>query len=669
MKGFSVSRQLVLLLGAFGVTMVLGAATFTSLLWHSIASSSAVTTQATGQLDRSYALLETLTATHGAVQAFTRLKDPDEMEKALNALKDQQKKSRDLVVAVGANAGQLQSKFDALVVEENAVLDAVMRGNVSGAYERFFGQTATRYESVLTELRHQRGAVNKSTSSFLAAHRARAEKTILWQTNALTLALAGLIAFGWRLKSGIVRELRRISTVVADASAQFTHAAAQVSSSSTSLAEGASEQAASLQETSASLEQMSSMTKRNAQNAQHAEQLVKQTRASADHGTDDMKAMVSAMDAIRASGSETAKIIKTIDEIAFQTNILALNAAVEAARAGEAGMGFAVVADEVRNLAQRSAQAARETSAKIEGTISKTAQGVAISSKVAAALNEIATQVRKVDELVAEVASASQEQNQGITQVNTAVGQIDRVTQITAAGAEESAAAADELNAQAETLREIVTELQNLVGVKAIEVDDSPGTQKASPQHPLRRILSPGPARSAPPGLTATESDDLIQWDESRMSTGVQSIDEQHQELIGMINRLHRACQAGTGKDELGQMMQFLGQYVQTHFRHEEGLMEQHQCPAKAKNKIAHQRFLKTFAKLAADFEAKGASTTVLLDLRQLVADWLVNHICAVDTKLRGAPAPAPESLPASRKLDSERPGNLNPRIAQIQRE
>jgi len=209
---------------------------------------------------------------------------------------------------------------------------------------------------------------------------------------------------------------------------------------------------------------MSSMTKRNADNAANAKDIAAGTRQAADTGASDMEEMTTAMNAIKTSSDGISKIIKTIDEIAFQTNLLALNAAVEAARAGEAGMGFAVVADEVRNLAQRSAQAAKETAAKIEDSIQKSANGVQISTKVAERLQEIVTKARQVDELVAEIATASKEQSQGIGQVNTAVSQMDKVTQSNAASAEESASAAEELNAQALTLKGVVADLQRLVG-------------------------------------------------------------------------------------------------------------------------------------------------------------------------------------------------------------
>jgi methyl-accepting chemotaxis protein len=304
----------------------------------------------------------------------------------------------------------------------------------------------------------------------------------------LAAVLTGFYFFNQR---SIVRPLSNAINHIDTASTQTTEAAGEISCSSQSLASGAGEQAAALEQTSSSLEELSSMTKRNAENAQKANDLAKHTRTAADKGILDMQAMSAAMSAIKVSSDDIAKIIKTIDEIAFQTNILALNAAVEAARAGEAGMGFAVVAEEVRNLAQRSAQAAKETAAKIEGAIARTAQGVEISGKVAETLNEIVAKARQVDELAAEVANASNEQTQGIVQINAAVGEMDKVTQSNAASAEESAAAAEELNSQAGSLKQAVSELMQLVG----------GQEGAGPSAAPAKIT--GKARTAPIATSA----------------------------------------------------------------------------------------------------------------------------------------------------------------------
>jgi methyl-accepting chemotaxis protein len=284
------------------------------------------------------------------------------------------------------------------------------------------------------------------------------------------LAVGGLvfvlasIGVAFLLARSIARPIQQVAHDLALGSEQVASAAGEVSSASQTLAEGASEQAASLEETSSSLEEMTSMTKRNAENAQTAKTTAVQTRQSADTGAEQMKTLLASMEAIKTVSEDITKILKTIDEIAFQTNILALNAAVEAARAGEAGAGFAVVADEVRNLAQRCAAAAKETATKIEDSVKKSQQGAQISADVARSFGEIQTQVRQLDQLVAEIAAASQEQSQGIGQVNIAVTQMDKVTQSNAASAEESAAAGEELNAQAESLKEVVTSLQQLVG-------------------------------------------------------------------------------------------------------------------------------------------------------------------------------------------------------------
>lgn len=283
--------------------------------------------------------------------------------------------------------------------------------------------------------------------------------------------------------------LMHVSATLEDGATQVTTASSQVAAASQSLAEGASEQAASLEETSASLEEMNSMVKRNAENAMKAKELATQTRHAADTGGTDIASMKTAMEELQSSSASVAKIVKVIDEIAFQTNILALNAAVEAARAGDAGMGFAVVAEEVRSLAQRSAASAKETAAKIDDAMMKSERGVHISSQVAASFDQIARRAREVDQLVGEIASATSEQAEGIGQVTTAVSQMDQVTQRNSASAEESASASAELNAQAETMQTAVGDLQQLVG----------GSQTTRP-------AATTPAREAGRGLLKTGS-------------------------------------------------------------------------------------------------------------------------------------------------------------------
>jgi methyl-accepting chemotaxis protein len=305
------------------------------------------------------------------------------------------------------------------------------------------------------------------------------------------------LAMGILITRGINKALKEISDTLSAGAEQTAGAAGQVSSASQSLAEGASEQAASLEETSSSLEEMSSMTKRNAETAGKVKELGSEARKAGDLGVKDMTALVSAMDAIKTSSADIAKIIKTIDEIAFQTNILALNAAVEAARAGEAGAGFAVVADEVRNLAQRCAQAAKETATKIEDAVQKSAVGAEISSKVAKSLEEIVGKARQVDEMAGEVAAASQEQSQGIAQVNTAVTQMDKVTQSNAANAEESAAAAEELTAQAESLREAVADLLRLVDGQGRQAGALAATASGSRHAGVKRGIPKAPKPAA----------------------------------------------------------------------------------------------------------------------------------------------------------------------------
>ena len=293
---------------------------------------------------------------------------------------------------------------------------------------------------------------------------------------------------GWIVAKSIPRSFMLLIDRLAIGAAQIESASGHIASSSESLASSTTEQAASLEETSASLEEIASMTKNNAENSREAKDLTGAMREVADTGASDMDKMAHAMAAIKESSNNIAKIIKTIDEIAFQTNILALNAAVEAARAGEAGMGFAVVAEEVRNLALRSASAARETAEKIEDSIQKSSAGVQINAKVSLSLADIVSKARQADELVAQISIASNEQSQGIDQINSSVSQMDAMTQNNAAGAEESANVSADLRTQSTQLTQLVQELQTLVGGKSSSAKRS--SKIKSPLKPKKTQLA-----------------------------------------------------------------------------------------------------------------------------------------------------------------------------------
>jgi hypothetical protein len=303
------------------------------------------------------------------------------------------------------------------------------------------------------------------TKQTSAASMAQMKKSQITSGVVITVIIAGffVILAIVVVSRQIVAPLSVVMKQLIESSDQVRSSSNQISVASQALAEGASEQAASLEETSASLEELSAMTRRNADHANEAKEVAQHTRNVAEAGTIEIQNMNQAMADIKTASNNIAKIVKSIDEVAFQTNILALNAAVEAARAGEAGAGFAVVADEVRNLAQRSATAARETAAKIEDSIVKSERGVQISQQVAKCFAEIADKIRKVDELVLNIASASKEQSDGISQVNTAVSEMDKVTQSNAASSEQSAAAAQELKHQADALKQALAQMAKLM--------------------------------------------------------------------------------------------------------------------------------------------------------------------------------------------------------------
>ncbi len=283
----------------------------------------------------------------------------------------------------------------------------------------------------------------------------------------VAIVLAGLLAY--LVLRSISRSIQRIIESLNNASEQTRSAAQQVSSSSQSLAQGASEQASSVEETSATLEEISATTRLSAEHAAQGEGLARKAQDFSIQGTHSMERMLGAINSIKEGSDKTARIIKTIDEIAFQTNLLALNAAVEAARAGEAGRGFAVVAEEVRALALRSASAAKNTGLLIEDSQQRATQGVTMAGEVGKLIANTSEAVSQVTSVLGEVSEASKEQSKGVAQINAAVSQLNQVVQSNAAGAEETAAASEELSAQAESMNGAVRDLVRVIKGKISE--------------------------------------------------------------------------------------------------------------------------------------------------------------------------------------------------------
>ncbi len=398
-------------------------------------------------------------------------KDQAEMEKLDATLKDDAKKA--LISAIQKAAQAYGQGLEQIIAGKQA-RDKIVAERINKVTPEFTA-ALVKVKSAVHDLQ---GDIEQ---------RSRADQTrnelIVTTVTIVGLALGAIVA--WMITRGVTRGITTVAGRLASESEKVNGSAAQVAQASSSMAEGATQQAASLEETSSSLHEMASMTTRNSENAQDAKGLANQARQTADAGAADMEQMKAAMSAIKGASVEISKIIKTIDEIAFQTNILALNAAVEAARAGEAGLGFAVVADEVRNLAQRCAGAAKETAEKISASTEKSEQGVRISEKMASNLAAIVEKTRQLDERIGEIAQSSHEQSEGIGQLNTAVASMDKITQGNAALSQQSAAASEELKAQAEQVRLAVAELMRMArGGDTVEA--VAGATVQSPARPAR---------------------------------------------------------------------------------------------------------------------------------------------------------------------------------------
>ena len=389
----------------------------------------------------------------------------DNYDKALSTASQKIAEIRSLLVS--PEGSRLLDQIDAGTQEYRARRDEVRKilkeGDVATAVEynrKNLVPIGTRIMAALDEFVAQERAINGQSRQD-AAELKRTAYIVVAAGILLVLAAGAGTAF---LMRKTTRRLRVTAGKLGEAATDVARAANQISSSSHAMAQAASEQAASIQETSSASAEIRSVAQKNSENTGTAATLAGQSERQFEETAHSLDDMVTAMGEISAESDKISKIIKIIDEIAFQTNILALNAAVEAARAGEAGMGFAVVADEVRNLAQRSAQAAQDTAALIEGSIVKTSAGKSRVDAVTAAIQAIHQQARRIKALVDQVNTASQEQARGVEQVAQTLGQMGCVTQISAASSEQSAATSEELKSQSEAMKQIAGELSAMVG-------------------------------------------------------------------------------------------------------------------------------------------------------------------------------------------------------------
>jgi methyl-accepting chemotaxis protein len=426
----------------------------------------------------------------------------------------------------------LQSLFSEIEVPHKklhesavAIKQSLAGGGTSEALSVYTAQTVPALQSVQGLLNKIRQEAHGQVTAGQATMGDEAATTRRLVGGSALFALGLGLALAFFIGRGISTALKQISLSLSEGAEHVAAAASEVSFSSQALADGASQQASAEEQTSAALEEVGAMIKQDADNARQADNLMKEANQVIQNADESMKKLTTSMQEISSASAETQKIVKTIDEIAFQTNLLALNAAVEAARAGEAGAGFAVVADEVRNLAMRAAEAAKNTSNLIEGTVQKVNTGSGLVKETSDSFNVAAESTTRIGTIITEMAGAASQQAEAITQLTKAIHEIDSVTQSNAAAAEDSAASSEELNGQAELMRGSVGELLAMVGgvmeTRAAAHPaklrrpsaaglDSPGKAVA----PARKALPPAVRKPASPRGKGARPEDVIPMDE-----------------------------------------------------------------------------------------------------------------------------------------------------------
>ncbi len=456
-------RQMKLFQAGF-VTVTLAAVGGLSYLLSSSTGSWRNITQLASQKNTAMsALVDSACKFQTAQQRLMRETNPDVMEKLIHDTGSVAEEAQAAIKKAGAGQSQIPTDLAALLSVNQKVTDLVLRNEAAQAQERFLAESIPAFEGLLAQIKKfqegTRQSLDLATTTTVRRNTSIAITTYLF----LGLALSALIVLGILLVRRIGTGLRGAVHQLNEGASQIAAAAGTVSSSAESLAKSTSEQACTLQQTTGSSQHVRDLAQQTAEDSTLAARMMLESSGIVADANVKLDEMIRSMQEIGNSSGKIAKIIKVIDEIAFQTNILALNAAVEAARAGEAGMGFAVVADEVRNLAQRSAQAAKDTTALIEESIARSGEGRARLDQVAEAVRSFTASTGQVKTLVEKLNAASQQEASGVDTIAKNVVQMENVTQATAANAEQGAAAGQQLSAQAQSLRGLVTDLTELV--------------------------------------------------------------------------------------------------------------------------------------------------------------------------------------------------------------
>ncbi len=464
MKSMSIRRQFLVVVVAFAVAMPAATLGLVLVFSQNQASARKISAAREIQTNSLFALVGAVGQAQSTVQRLVREKDPDNLEKLIDQKNVAAKAASERIREVNDTDADVVAAFQALTQADDKSVALLLQGNSGMAQQTLIEESNPAFEHLLAAIDKTQHELHQQDKAAAEAAESSSRRAQIGIFLVVGVVLAVLIAFALAMVRRVTHTLAHAVDELKQVADATASAAQQISESSQVLAQGSSEQAASLEETSASSEEINATTHRNAENSERAAGRMSAAARQIAEADARLEQMVVSMNEIDASSDKISRIIKTIDEIAFQTNILALNAAVEAARAGEAGMGFAVVADEVRNLAQRSAQAARDTASLIEDSIVKSKDGKSKLDQVANTFRSITESTGEVKTLVDEVHVASNEQACGIQQVSQALAQMDQVTQKNAASAEQSAAAGQELSAQSLAMKATVAKLAALVG-------------------------------------------------------------------------------------------------------------------------------------------------------------------------------------------------------------